>query len=248
MSELLEALNKLQNVERQLSEFRRHEDGIQRRIAAHTRKLTQTQADHDQLRRELAAKQRRIDERALEVATREESAAKHREALNRTRTNKEYAAILTAINTEKADTSKIEMEIVSLKDEYRVHEEKALAAEMEKDQIAQRIAAAEQEMATYREKTRAQREKLLAERQAFSVDIPASAMQIFLRVAERHDGEAMAPVTKVNPRREEYACSGCNIRVSIEVVSALQGKGDLQYCKVCGRILYLAAAAGAGRK
>ena len=66
-------------------------------------------------------------------------------------------------------------------------------------------------------------------------------MQIFLRVDERHDGEAMAPVTRVNPRREEYACSGCNIRVSIEVVSALQGKGDIQYCKVCGRILYLGA-------
>lgn len=239
MADLLDALTKLQTVERQLSELRRAEEAIQRRLVTQQGKLAQIQSNHDEARQAMLAQQRKIDELGLEVAIREESAVKHRDALNKAKTNKEYANILTAINTEMADTSKIELEIKEFKEGMHKITDRVTALDTERAQVSQRIKAAEIEHQTFKDRTRAQREKLLGERQSFSHDIPASALSTFLRMAERHDGEAMVPVAKVHPRKEEFACTGCNIRVSMEVVNTLRAKGELQYCKVCGRILFI---------
>jgi predicted nucleic acid-binding Zn-ribbon protein len=42
----------------------------------------------------------------------------------------------------------------------------------------------------------------------------------------------------MHPKRDEYLCSGCNMKVTLEVINALQTRDELQTCKVCGRILY----------
>ena len=49
----------------------------------------------------------------------------------------------------------------------------------------------------------------------------------------------MAPVTKLHPKREEYACTGCNLNVTLEVVNVLHKGDELQLCSSCGRVLYL---------
>ncbi|GAG34163.1 unnamed protein product, partial [marine sediment metagenome] len=54
------------------------------------------------------------DKLELELKTREESIAKLRVALNNARTNKDYSAVLTQINTRKADKSKLEDQILTL--------------------------------------------------------------------------------------------------------------------------------------
>jgi predicted nucleic acid-binding Zn-ribbon protein len=38
---------------------------------------------------------------------------------------------------------------------------------------------------------------------------------------------------------EEYNCAGCNMKVTLEIVSALSSRDDIQLCGSCGRILYL---------
>ena len=86
---------------------------------------------------------------------------------------------------------------------------------------------------------------LSAQREAASEDVSPTARTTFMRVAERHDGEALASVVKLHPKRDEYSCSGCNLMVTLEVVNLLATRDDLQICKACGRILYVAGASHA---
>ena len=119
MGETLEALHRLQVVERKLAQFRLKRQEKERRVAIHARqvKKAEEQLQKNQLHsREL---QIRLDAQQLDVDSREQAIDKHRQALNKAKTNKEYSAILTAMNTEKADNAKIETEILQFMEEIQ---------------------------------------------------------------------------------------------------------------------------------
>ena len=61
----------------------------------------------------------------------------------------------------------------------------------------------------------------------------------FERVAEYHEGDAMANVIKPHPKSDEFICGGCHMTITTELVNALMSRDDLQMCNNCGRILYL---------
>ena len=133
MGETLDALHRLQVVELQLAAIRRNRETKTRRIESAKRQLKI--AEERLKERQLAARERqaRIDGLSLEVASREESVAKHREGLNKAKSNKEYSAILAAMNTEKADNSKIESRILELMEEVQTLSSELTTAEADRD-------------------------------------------------------------------------------------------------------------------
>ena len=239
MPDLIEALHRLQDIERGLAVFRREEQAKQRRIEEHTRQIYQADRALRDAQRAVVDSQAEVDRISLEVSSRDDNIANHRLALSTAKTNKEYSAILTALNLEKADSSEMEsqaLEMMTKLDELRV---KASEIEQDKESIQQRLEKANTALTDYLSRT-AEERKRLEENKAVAADgLPDSALKTFNRVAEHHDGEAMAQVTQINPRRDEYCCGGCNMKFSLEVVNALHVAKDLQFCQVCGRILYL---------
>lgn len=236
---LIDALRKLQTVELALADLRRRDAERERRV-----QNCQTQYDRiiEQIEsNKVAARERqiRLDALTLDIATREAAIAKHREALSKTRTNREYAAILTAMNTEKADTTKYENTALQLMEE--IQGEASVRAELEEkaQKMKDRLDKAQQERAEFLEETQPERERLMAAREECAQEVPPETMQMFIRVAEHHEGEAMAPVERSHPKREEYICTGCHMKLTLEIVSSLQSGDKLQFCSVCGRILYL---------
>ena len=183
----------------------------------------------------------RLDALSLEVASREEAVGRHRQALNKAKTNKEYAAILSAMNTEKADNSKLENESLQFMEQLQVLKTEGAAIETEKAKLQSSAAAVEEALNAYDAQSQQERDSLQSDREGFAGRITAQAIDMFNRVAQRHDGEAMAPVTKLRPKRDEWACGGCNMKVALEVVNALQTRDEILLCTVCGRILYLEA-------
>jgi len=75
--------------------------------------------------------------------------------------------------------------------------------------------------------------------------VPATAMEIFRRIADYNDSEAMAQIAKPNAKRDEYICGGCQMSIPLQAVNALTmtTADEVQTCPVCGRILYLEAPA-----
>ncbi|MBU0716626.1 MAG: hypothetical protein KJ749_00115, partial [Planctomycetes bacterium] len=164
---------------------------------------------------------------------------KHREALNKARTNKEYSAILAAMNLEKADAAKLESAILELMDEVQRLQKEVEGIEAEHGKFLEKVSGAEEVLRAFDEQHADQQTKLNAQREACSDDIAPATLSSFMRVAEHHDGEAMAAIAKLHPKREEYLCEGCNMKVTLEVVNALQTRDEIQPCNNCGRLLYL---------
>jgi predicted nucleic acid-binding Zn-ribbon protein len=243
MGVTLEELRRLQAVEMQLAALRRDRESKSRQVEIHGRQIRQIDEKLQENHRKARECQMRLDALSLEVASREESAGRHRQALNKAKTNKEYAAILTAINTEKADSFKVETGIFQLMEELAAIKTEGVAIEADRDKLLAHAAASEEALKAFDAQSQQERESLETGREEFARKLTPQAIDMFNRVAQRHDGEAMAPVTKLRPKRDEWACGGCNMKVALEVVNALQTRDEILLCTVCGRILYLEAPA-----
>ncbi len=237
MGKTVEALRHLQVVERKLGDLRKQEEEKRRQLQAHKRQMHKCLQDWQNQPDALRHQETEIRHLELEIRSREELVQKHRVALNKAKTNKEYAAILTSINTEKADTSKLEnrvLEAMNAKEAMQAAYE-ALAAE--RDKLLQREAQLQARLDEFLERTRAECAQLVREREEASAVLPPTVLNTFDRAAERLDGEALATIVKVNPRRDEYVCGGCNMAITLETVLLLRTRDEIVVCNICGRIM-----------
>ncbi len=245
MGETLEALRRLQDVELRLAAIRQKREVKSRRYENQKRKVKQAQDGLETHHRKTLERQKTLDLLSLDVASREASVDKHREALNKAKTNKEYAAILQAINTEKADTAKIESNILEIMDEMQRLETQEMDFEAEKTKLLQHIEESRKILEAFDKGSSDELSQLEARRAKYSQNIAAGTLMSFKRVAERHDGEALATVTKIHPKRDEFVCEGCNMQITLDTVNALQTRDEIQLCDSCGRILYQESATAA---
>lgn len=239
MGGTLDALKHLQEVERKLGELRGEEAVKRRQIQECERQLQKRDKNLEDKRSEIRRREAEIHSVELDVNSREQTIQKHRIALNQVKTNKDYAAILTTINTEKADTSKLEscaLELMNVKDALRAAHDELVG---ERDKIEERRTRTEARLNAYLERTRSECAELTHERDEASAALPPTVMSTFDRAAERHDGEALAAVRKVNPKRDEFICAGCNMTVTLETINSLRTRDEVVQCSICGRILFL---------
>jgi len=236
---LVVELRQLQSIELQLTAIRRDRESRTRRVEAQRRLLKQIDDKLETQKRTIRERQMKADALSLDIASREEAIDHHRQALNKAKTNKEYAAILAAMNIEKADNAKIETSALQIMEEVQALKAEGAKIEEEKAKIAQDLANAEQAVKEFDDRSRAELDSLKKRRGEFARTVSPEVMASFDRCAARNEGEALAPITKLHPRRDEYTCGGCNMQITLQVVNALQTHDDLQVCRVCGRILYL---------
>lgn len=239
MGEVLEALQRLQEIELQLAEIRRDRDSKVRRVELHARRVRVANEEILTCQNTIRTRQVRLDALQLDVTARETEINKHRQALNQAKTNKEYAAILAAMNTEKADNSKFETEILRLMDEIQKFTDQVSDLQDKKSKLAEEHTRAEKAVAAFDAEHKVEYDELGCRRTKCGNALDPLVLAMFNRVAEHHDGEALAMVDKLHPRRDDYICCGCNLKITLEVVNALQTRDEVQLCKVCGRILFL---------
>ena len=243
MGELIAALQRLQEIELELGRLRRQEERKAQNIRNAERRIDEKLAE---LQMNCERRRGELDQLDREVKAREASILKHREELLKARTNKDYAAILTAINTEKADSAKIERAALEKLAEFERIQDEVNAQNQQQESAQQRSAAARQALEEHREKTADERRQLEQQRDAATADLPPITLATFTRVASRHNGEALAEIMRLHPKREEYACSGCNMQVPLDCVNAARSMDEIRLCPTCGRILHVPTAAATG--
>lgn len=239
MPGIIDALLKLQEIQLELFELRQEEVTREKRIALHRKELEKIDARLAQLDQQIRDHQTQHSLTELDLKTRQENIARHREALKQIRTNKEYNAILTTLNTEEVDKTRTEQRIIEgigLMEQLRAQREQIVN---ERQAELDRIALIEDNLSKYRAKVAPRRSELEQRKREACEGIPAPSLTTFERVAERHEGEALAQVVRVHPKRDEYCCGGCNMKITLEIVNALGSRSDIQFCASCGRILYL---------
>ncbi len=238
MGATLAALLELQDVEHQIVDLRRQLAGKERQVAAQQSKLKALEdaiaAERDSIRKA----QMEIDTLDLDIKSRTSSVNKLRENLNQVKTNKEYAALLSQLNTEKAENNRIESKALELmgaldgrRAELAGREQQAKTEQEKLVQLREQAEQAKRSLADRLEALRLRRDDAAGKLQRESLDM-------FNRVSERYEGEALARVTRVHPRRDEFICEGCNMSVSAEKANALMTRDEIITCRSCGRILF----------
>jgi hypothetical protein len=240
MGTMLEALLHLQSIERQLAHVRGRLRTRKTAVATQERRIEQIRTEFTALHDKSMTRRKDADKLELDLKVREEQVLKLRGQLNLAKTNKEYAAILTQINTYKADNAKVEDQVLKIMQEVdaiKVETDKLKAqVEAEEKRLADISGASGQEIA----KLTAMLEDLTAQRTGAAGGTPSEALAIFERIAERNDGDAMA-VIEVHGRRPplEYICGGCYMGLNAEHANALRTRDEIRTCDNCGRILYM---------
>ena len=180
-----------------------------------------------------------IDRLELELKGRDERIAKLRAALNMAKTNKEYAAILSELNTSKADNAKIENQVLDLMKNIEVDEAGCGQIQEQIDEQKTKVNQLRRDNEVKAAKYEAEIEDIQAEWDQMAKTIPPEVLEVFKRVAETYDGEALAAAGKENEKTEVFSCGGCFMRLPAENVNQLMTKDDIIRCSNCTRILVL---------
>ena len=248
MGSVLDALHHLQEIELQLTEVRQRVKVKNQAVRAQEKRMSALNAEHEARKKAIRDKQVEADRLALDIKSFEERMNKLRAALNTSKTNKEYSTVLLEINTMKADCAKIEeralvamTEIDAAKKSLQQEEARIADEQTRLDEVRKAAADYEKQVAD-------RLTTLGGEREQASASIPPAVLGIFGRVAEKHEGQAMALVNRTNPRREEFVCSGCNMGVTLQQVNAIISRDEPIFCNICGRILYLERTVASGAR
>jgi len=239
MGPVLEGLIKLQSVENRLRTAKIKLSRCRRSVILQEKTVRSLQSNLESKLEEIQLSRLHADRLELELKSREEHIAKYRAALNTAKTNKEYAAILTELNTSKADNSKLENQILELMKNIDSDESDCTQI---KEQINEEKTRLE-EVRSESESKSVEFEKEIAEIQTEwdqeSKNIPAESLNTFKRVAETYDGEAIAKVEQQDSRSDSFTCGGCYMGLTAETVNQLMTKDDIIRCPSCTRILIL---------
>lgn len=239
MNATLDALQALQQVALKLNALRSKIEQKKRRVRLYQKRFTDREAELAIKHDAMIHRQSEMGQLELEIKSAEVETTKLREALNKSKTNKEYAALLMQINTGKADMSKLEdsvLERMSGLEAMKEEEDRIKSAiEEERRHLENSGTIAE----AFERESNSEMKALEREQEEVSLTIPAGTLEVFRRVADRHDGEALACVQQPHIKRQEFICSGCNMSVTLEQYVVLQAGSQIQVCQSCGRVLFL---------
>jgi predicted nucleic acid-binding Zn-ribbon protein len=240
MGNTLEAMFALQAIERQLADIRGQLNSSNSAVSVQQRRVDELHKQHQLLHDEVLAHQKDAGGVELELKAREEEVNKLRVALNSTKTNKEYAAVLTQLNTLKADNSKLEDRALELMQE--VDQTRTRMGEVE-EQVAKAEKLFEQiKRVSSEEISRLQAilDDLQAKRDSAAQAVPDKALKVFDRIAAIKDGDVMAGIEAIGKKPPyHYICGGCNMSLTAEHANALRTRDEIRFCDCCGRVLYL---------
>lgn len=240
MGPVLNGLMKLQSVENRLRAGKAKLTRCRRNVVIQENQIRSLQSALEAKKEEIQLTKVQYDRLELELKSRDEDIAKLRASLNTAKTNKEYAAVLTQLNTTKADNSKNETHILDLLKDIE-------ADESECEEMQEQIADQKQQL----EKTRSESESLAGKYEAeireiqaewdqVAKDIASKQLEIFKRVAETYDGQAVTTVEQSNDKKGAFSCGGCFMGITAESVNMLMSKDEIIRCPNCTRILVLA--------
>ena len=181
-----------------------------------------------------------ILERENEGQTIDERINHLRAQMNEAKTNREYKAFLTEVNTFKAQKEQVEaaeLELMTEAEELAASLEQLAADRAEREKLVEHARA---ECAERESEIKGRLTELEGKYAEARADAPADVLRCYDELLERNpDDDPMASVEINDRKRHIYTCTSCMIELPKEAVSALLSHGGMTRCPSCDVILYL---------
>lgn len=239
MGPVLNGLVKLQSVENRLRAEKLKLTRCRRNVVIQENLIRSLQSALEAKKEEVQLTRVQFDRLELELKSRDETINKLRASLNSAKTNKEYAAVLTQLNTTKADSSKIEAQSLELLKDIEADEAECNDIQEQIDEHKETLEQTRKESEESAAKYQVGIDEIQAEWDEVAKSIPSEAVDLFSRVAETYDGHAVAAIEQQEDRKGLYSCGGCFMGITAESVNLLMTKDDIIRCPNCTRILVL---------
>lgn len=238
MGPLLGGLKQLQIIENRLRAVKGKLTRCRRNVIIKENQIRTLQNTLEAKHEEVQLTRVQSDRLELELKAEDEQINKLRASLNTARTNKEYAAILTQLNTTKADNSKVEAQTFELLKNIEDDETEMQKIKEQIEQQKQQLEKTRRQSETKTSEYQQEIESIQAEWDNQARQIPAETLEIFKKVAETYDGESLATVEQQG-KMGGYTCGGCFMSITAESVNLLLTKDEIIRCPNCTRILIL---------
>ena len=240
MGPILNGLLKLQSVENRLRAEKGKLTRCRRNVVIQENLIRSLQNALEAKKEEVQLTKVQFDRLELELKTKDEIIARLRASLNIAKTNKEYAAVLTQLNTSKADNSKIETQSLELLKDIEADETECEDIQKQVDEQKETLEQTRKESEILANKYQSEIDKIQEEWNQAAQIIPNDSLEIFRRVAETYDGQAVALIEQQGNKKGAYSCGGCFMGITAESVNLLMTKDTIIRCPNCTRILVLA--------
>ena len=242
MGPVLNGLIKLQSVEHRLRASKAKLTRCRRNVIIQENQIRSLQSALEAKKEEIQLTKIQFSRLELELKSRDEDVAKLRAALNSAKTNKAYAAVLTQLNTTKADNSKIETQVLELLKDIETDEAECKNIQKQVTEQKQLLDKLRTEAEMLTGKYQSEIDQIQAEWDDVAKTIPEEVLEIFKRVAETYDGQAVVEIEQQESRRDAYSCGGCFMGITAECVNLLMTRDDIIRCPNCTRIVVLGSS------
>lgn len=234
MKEQLPILIELQGRDRAITDLERKSTALAASIEGSEERFAALKIQLKAAKERAFSLQSRRKELEAGAQSKEAQVKKHQGELNNLKSNDAYKAMLSEIESAKAQLSEIEDQILSTMDE----QEKADAAykeferKIKTDEAAIRteIDGLKAEQASFL----AEAERLKGERDAFAEKVPAPLRSKYESIRRGAKGLAIVPVTA-------SSCGGCHMSIPANKVNDVKRSHTIMFCDNCSRILYMPA-------
>ena len=226
-------LIELQRVDHQIAMLRAELEGFPKRIREAEAKLGSARADVASAKEahvRVVAERKKFE---FDGQQWKDRARKYRDQSGAVKTNEAFKALQHEIaNAEaevaKADDRQLEVMMAGEEVERRVKIVEARLKEAE-----QAVAGERKEIQAQGAEKKKQLDAVLAERERIIGPVPEDLRELYVRIARRHNGTAMAEA-------RDGQCRGCGMRVLPHILQELRTETneELYRCESCGLILY----------
>lgn len=169
----------------------------------------------------------------------DERIAKLRSTMDTSQTNREYKALLTEVNTLKAERDRIESEALDFmgKSEEQAKQSQAYREKLAQQEKLRDVASSDRDARHTEIKDKL--EQLVAERSKLALEVPNGELAMYEQLFRHREEDAMASIQEIDRKRHEYACGACMMALPFDAVNRLVARGSVTTCTSCGVLLYV---------
>jgi len=231
MSQELEKLIALQEIDSQIIEKKRLLKEIPKKIEEIQKSIAQVEVKVQQIRSSIEVYEKKRRKKEMELQEITEKIEKLKARTPEIKTNKEYQALLKEIDEAKKQKFLIEDDILYLMEE--LEEAKKTIEQQAKEAEKEKIVFLEEQKKIESQKSDIETEvrELKKKREAIIATMDRELYSKYMKLLEKGKGLAVAEA-------KDEVCLGCYMSIPPQLYVELKNNQDLRTCPQCGRFLY----------
>ena len=240
MAELvLDKLRTLQEADQELRRLEARKAAHDRAVRVRAEQIHRQEGEVQALRTKRHDTRVKADLKELEVRQKREEIGRLKTQQMQIKDNRQYAILQNEIKFAELAITKLEDEILNDYEDIEAVDAQIAEAEARRSQQQKELETLRQESEAKKESVEAEIQICRQKRNEIARGLPPDIVEQFNRIADRLDGEALAPVAR-DEEDGTFVCGGCHMSVTQNTYVLLMGHSeDLVICPNCTRILYV---------